>query len=82
MPSKVATGLYYLWLVLLAPCFFLAPLSLMAIGDAPGPKANILVASLWTYPVAVGIVAFLRKKEPMIALLPSLNVAACIISGL
>ena len=82
MPPKVATRLFYLWLVLLLPCFFLAPLSLMAIGDAPGPKAEVLVWSLWTYPVAVGIVGFFKKKEPMIALLPCLNIAACIVSGL
>jgi len=82
MSQKFATGLFITWLVLLLPCLFLAPLSLMALGDAGGSKANLFVLSLWTYPVAVAIVAIFRKKAPEIAFLPCVNIVVCVVSGL
>jgi len=42
----------------------------------------ILVASIWTYPVSVGFVWWLRDREPLIALLPCVNIAVWVISGL
>jgi hypothetical protein len=54
----------------------------MAIGDAPGSKAYVFVWSIWTYPVVVGIVWILKKKMPLIALLPCLNIVACVVAGL
>jgi hypothetical protein len=81
-PQKVTTGLFFLWLILLLPWLFLAPLSLMAFDAGSTFKAHVFVWSIWTYPVAVGIVALTRKKAPMIALLPCINIVACFVAGL
>jgi hypothetical protein len=76
MLEKFARRLFVLWLVLLAPWLFLAPLALMAFDAGPTSEAYVFVYSIWTYPVAVGIVAIFRKKIPGIVLLPSLNILA------
>ena len=81
-PKEVATRLFFIWLVLLLPWLFLAPLSLMAFDAGPTFKAYVFVWSIWTYPVPVGIAALVRKKVPAIALLPCLNIVACVVAGL
>jgi hypothetical protein len=81
-PQKVTTALFFIWLFLLLPWLLLAPLSLMAFDAGPTFKAYVFVWSIWTFPVSVGIVAIVRKKAPVIALLPCLNVMACFVSGL
>ena len=57
----------------------------MMVGDAdpyPNLGNTILLYSLWTYPVAVVIVAILRRKLPLIVLLPFVNIAGCIIPSI
>jgi hypothetical protein len=44
--------------------------------DAQHPiKVYLFLASVWTYPLAVVIVAMFRKKAPLIVLLPCLPLA-------
>ena len=83
MSQKFVARLFIVWLVLLAPWLFLAPISLMALGDTP-PKSEtyVIVYSIWTYPLAVGIAAIFRKKAPAIAILPSLNIVACVVASM
>ncbi|MBI3476169.1 MAG: hypothetical protein HY010_10580 [Acidobacteria bacterium] len=80
--DEVAGVLFVMWLILLLPCLLLAPISLMAFDAGQTPKANAFVWSIWTYPVAVVIVAIFRKKAPVIALLPFVNVVTCVLAGL
>ena len=80
--QKATTGLFILWLILLLPWLFLAPLSLMAFDAGATANAYVFVLSIWTYPVAVGLTAIFRKKAPGLLLLPCLNIAACVVSGL
>ena len=81
--KKVMKVLFPIWLVLLVPWLFLAPLSLMALGDTPPTSQTyVTVYAIWTYPVAVGIAAIFRKKVPVISLLPGLNIVACFVAAL
>jgi hypothetical protein len=75
-----AKGLFITWLILLVPWLYLAPVSLMALGTTR--NADIIVWSIWTYPVAVLKAANIRKWEPAIVSLPCLNVVAFFLSGL
>jgi len=80
--KKLAAGLFIVWVILLLPWLFLAPVSLMAFDAGKTPKVYVFVLSIWTYPVAVGIAAIVRKWEPAILLLPCVNVALCVVAGL
>jgi len=82
MSQKFVARLFVVWLVLLAPWLFLAPISLMALGDTPPTtQTNVTVYAIWTYPLAVGIAAIFRKKAPAIAFLPGLNIVACVVAS-
>ena len=80
--EQIAAGLFLLWIVLLLPWLLFATTSLMAFDAGPSLAVYILVASIWTYPVSVGIVWWFRDREPRIALLPCVNIAVWIISGI
>jgi len=56
------TALFSIWLILLLPWLFLAPLAPMAFDAGPTFKTYVFVWSIWTYPAAVGIAAIVRKK--------------------
>jgi hypothetical protein len=74
--QAVATVLFVVWLILLAPWLIFAALSGMAFDADSTVRAYIFVSSVWTYPLAVVIVAIFRKRKPLVALLPFLNIAA------
>ena len=80
--KKLTAALFTVWLILLLPWLFLAPVSLMAFDAGETPKVYVFVLSIWTYPVAIGIAAIVRKWEPAIVLLPGVNVALCVVAGL
>ena len=80
--EQIAAGLFLVWIVLLLPWFLFATMSLMAFDAGPSLAVYIFVASIWTYPVSVGIVWWFRDMEPRIALLPCVNIAMCVISGI
>ena len=80
--EQIAAALFLLWMILLVPWFLFATLSLMAFDAGPSLAVYIFVASIWTYPVSVGFVWWLRDREPLIALLPCVNIAVWVISGL
>jgi hypothetical protein len=71
-----------IWKILFLPWFFLAPLSLMTFDSGPSRQAYVIVVSLWTYPVTVGIAYLLRKKLPAMMLLPFLNFFGVLSIGL
>jgi len=68
--------LFAIWVILLVPWVFFAPLSLIALGS--GGSTALVYAFLlffWTYPLAVFIVWKFREKYPLIVLLPCLHIA-------
>ena len=79
--EQIAAGLFLLWMVLLVPWFLFATVSGMAFDAGPSLAVYIFVASIWTYPVSVGFVWWFRDREPLIALLPCVNIAVWVISG-
>jgi hypothetical protein len=79
--EEIAAGLFLLWIVLLLPWLLFATVSLIAFDAGPSFAVYIFVASIWTYPVSVGIVWWFRDREPLIALLPCVNIAVWVISG-
>jgi len=48
----------------------------MAFDSGSTLRAYIFVSAVWTYPLAVIIVAIFKKRAPLVALLPCLNIAA------
>jgi hypothetical protein len=79
--EQVAAALFLFWIVLLLPWLAFAGPSAMAFDAGPTFAVYVFVMSIWTYPLSVGIVWLLRQKAPLIALLPCLNIAACLISN-
>jgi hypothetical protein len=69
-----ATVLFVGWPVLLLPWLIFAALSAMAFDAGSTVRAYIFVSSVGTYPLAVVIVAIYRRREPVVALLPFLNI--------
>jgi len=80
--KKLALGSFTVRLILFLPWLFLAPVPLMAFDAGKTPKVYVFVLSIWTYSVAIGIAAIVKKWEPAIVLLPCVNVALCVIAGL
>jgi hypothetical protein len=70
--------LLVVWLILLLPWIFVALDSLFIADSDHSLKVHIFLSSVWSYPIAVGIVAIFRKKAPLIALLPCLNIPAIV----
>ena len=73
--------LFLLGVFLLLPWLILAPLSGMAFDAGPGFTTYLFVLSVWTYPLAVGIVWKFRERAPLTALVPCLNIAMCVLSS-
>jgi hypothetical protein len=80
--EQIAAGLFLLWIVLLLPWLLFASMSLMAFDAGPSLAVDVFVASIWTYPVSVVIVWWFRDKEPLIALVPLVNIAVWLVSGI
>jgi hypothetical protein len=79
--EQIEAGLFLLWMVLLAPWLLVATTSLMVFDGGPSLVTYIFVASIWIYPVSVGIVWWFRDREPLIAFVPLLNIAVMFIVG-
>ena len=79
--EQVAAALFLLWIILLLPWLIVATVSLMAFDAGPKFAVYVFVWSIWTYPLSVGIVWWLRQDRPLVALLPLVNIAVWLISG-
>ena len=73
--STTTEVLFVVWLILLLPWIFFAPLSLMAFDGGSTVLVYTFLFSFWTYPLAVLIVKIFRERSPLIVLLPCLNIA-------
>lgn len=73
--------LLVVWAFLLVPWapFFL--LSGMAFDAGPSIQAYAFVWSVWTYPFVLITAALLRRKVPLLVLLPTLNLVGFLLSG-
>jgi hypothetical protein len=78
LAKLVALGI---WLVLLLPWLYVAPLSFMAFDAGDSLHARFFVLSVCTYPIAVAIVLALRKARPWLLLLPCINLVGMFVSG-
>jgi len=74
--------LLVVWAFLLVPWapFFL--FSGMAFDAGPSIHAYVFVGSVWTYPFVLLTAALLRRKVPLLVVLPCLNLLGFLISGL
>lgn len=81
LDEEDAQRLFYIWLILLLPWVVIAPLLAMAFDAPPTPAVYLGVWSAWTYPASVGIVWALKKKKPLIALFPFINIVLFLIAG-
>lgn len=68
--TKILLGV---WLLLLVPWLFFAPLSAMVFDAGYTFDAYLLVWSVWTYPIMVLAAALLRKKKADFVFLPLIN---------
>src|SRR5690349_1148164 len=73
-----ADCLTLVWFLSFVPWLFVGPLSGMVFDAWRLPSAYMLVGSLWSYPVSVGIAAKFRERADWLVLLPFLNVAGVI----
>jgi hypothetical protein len=74
-------ALLIVWVVLFVPWAPFALLSGMAFDAGPSIHAYVFFWSLWTYPFVVLTAVLLRRKVPMLVILPCLNFIAFLISG-
>jgi len=72
-----ARYVFVFWVVLLIPWLPFASVSGLAFDGGYTAEAYAFVWSVWTYPIAVGVVAVCRRWVPWIVLLPLLNLAGC-----
>jgi hypothetical protein len=79
--DQIAAALFLLWVVLLLPWIVLAPMAGMAFDAGPKFWVYVLVGSIWTYPISVGLVWMLRDDRPLISVLPLMNIALAFFSG-
>jgi hypothetical protein len=79
--DQVAAALFLLWVVLLLPWVVLGPMSGMVFDAGSKFVVYVFVASIWTYPISVGLVWMFRDDRPLIAFLPLINIALAISSG-
>ena len=62
------------WIILLFPWLAFAPLSGMAFDAGDTPAVRAFLWSVWTYPLSVLAAGILRKRLPLVVLLPLANV--------
>lgn len=79
LSQRATKVLLVAWLILLLPWLFVAFESLF-IADSDHSLKVLIFSSVWSYPLAVGIVAIFRKEAPLIALLPCLNILAIVLA--
>ena len=70
--------LFVIWVILLVPWVFFAPISLMAFAGGSTVFVYTFLFFFWTYPLAVFLVWKFSNKSPLIVWLPVLNIAAVI----
>jgi len=71
---EVHVALFFLWVALFLPWLVLAPFLGMAFEGSPTFGAYVFFLSTLTYPLVVVIAAIFRKRAPIIAFIPFLNV--------
>jgi hypothetical protein len=75
-------ALIVIWFILLIPWVPLALLSGMAFDGGSTVRAYIFVWSTLTYPVAVAVAVYFRRKVPLLVAVPCINVLCLLLSGL
>jgi len=75
---KVILGV---WLLLLIPWFWIAPLSFMAFDGGDNIHARLFVVFVCTYPIFVIVTVLLRKRSAWALLLPCISLAGILASG-
>ena len=78
---NIFRGWLVLWLPLLIPWFFLAPLSGLAYDRGETWREHLFVLSVWTYPLSLIFGIIFRKRAPVLLILPFLNAVAFMISS-
>ena len=79
--EQVASALFFVWIALLLPWLVLAPLAAMAFDFGAKFAVYVFIGSIWTYPVSVGVAWKLQQFNPLIALLPCINIVVSLVSG-
>jgi hypothetical protein len=79
--EKNTEFLFTVWIVLLLPWLFIAPLLGMAFDAPPIFSIYFGVWSVWSYSVSIGIVWMFRNKHPLFALFPRLHLASFLIAS-
>ena len=74
LTEKQGKFLFFVWLALLLPWLVEAPLIAMMYDAPPTLSIYIGTCAIWSYPLSVGVVWMLRKKNPAVALFPCMNV--------
>jgi hypothetical protein len=69
------------WLVLIIPWFWFAPLSFMAFDGGDNIHARLFVLSVCTYPIFVIVTVLLRKRSAWTLLFPCISLAGILASG-
>lgn len=70
------------WCVLLIPWFAFALVAGMAFDGGPTAAAYIVVWDVFTYPIAVGISFYYRRKHTRLIWLPAVNLVLPIVAAL
>jgi len=78
----IQVALLVVWVLLMVPWFFIAPLLGMAFDGGSTLEAYILVSSVWSYPLCVLIAFLLARRLPKTVFLPFLNLAVFVVSDL
>jgi hypothetical protein len=79
--SILRTVILSVWLVLLIPWLWIAPLSFMAFDGGDNIHARLFVLFVCTYPIFVIVTVLLRKKSTWSVLLPCISFAGMLASG-
>lgn len=74
-------AILYIWIALLVPWLPFAGLAGMAFDAGYVWYAYMFVWAVWSYPITVAIAFFLRRRAPIMCLLPCVNALAFFISG-
>ncbi len=79
--SPLVKAILALWFVMLVPWLPFAGLSAMAIESGQGLAVYLFMWSIWLYPASLCVAFFFRQKRPTLVLLPLVNIAVWLTSG-
>lgn len=71
-----------IWCVLLVPWLLLAGIAGVAFDGGPSASAYVLVWSIYTYPILLGIAFHFRRRKPNLVWLPMLTFVAVLASAI